>query len=61
MSWIDIGYCTCKATCERWGIKADGSVGYFAPYVPENIEHDTNKCRKLCNIRGKNISPHVIK
>jgi len=58
-SWFLIGYCDCKETCNRWGIYEDGSGGYFCPYVPEQIESDTNKCKKL-SIFGKDIQPTQI-
>ena len=60
MSSINISYCDCEDTCSRWGIFTDGSGGYFAPYVPENISDDSNKCKKLNQFLGKNISPTKI-
>ena len=60
-SWINIGFCDCEEYCPRWGIREDGTSGFFTPYVPENVESDTNKCKKLCHLRGKNIKPTVIR
>lgn len=57
--WLNIGYCDCENICKRWQIYDDNSQGWFCPYVPENIEHDTNKCKKL-SILGKDIGPTIV-
>lgn len=60
-AWLNIGYCDCETTCVRWGIYEDNSGGYFCPYVPEEVEHGTNKCKKLNHVLGKDIGPTIIK
>jgi hypothetical protein len=60
-SSINIGYCSCKDHCERWQLFDDNSVGFFCPYVPESIDPDASKCKKLHNDLGKDIGPTIVK
>lgn len=60
-SEISIEYCDCKEICSRWGLYDDGSGGWFCPYVPKNVETDTNKCKKLHHLLGKDIQPTFVK
>jgi len=49
--------CDCKETCVRWGVLADGSGGYFCPYIPGGTE---TKCRKTADKIGEHLTPTTI-